>query len=102
MKQTRVDKVSVTWVPDIDNPEDHETRGCYAEARVSYATGPREERRLEWLTSGGLWGIGADEHNDYFLEVAEEQLGDLKQHLAHFGVDTSNWQELIEDIPLIP
>lgn len=46
-------------------------------------------RRLETFTSGGLWGIESDS-GDYLEEVAQEQMTELKAHLAAFGIP---WNE---------
>ena len=65
--------------------------GIYVEAEVSY---PIElgSRRLEWLKSGGLWGIESDSDESYIDEIDKEQLDDLKEHLEVFGVDVSNFE----------
>ena len=72
--------------------------GIQAEAKVSYAIGGGS-RRLEDLTSGGLWGIESDS-GDYLAEVVKDELIDLKSHLEKFNVDLSNWDELVDGIEL--
>ena len=37
------------------------------------------------VTSGGLWGIESDSGDDYFTEVEQEQLAELKSQLAGIG-----------------
>ena len=72
--------------------------GVMAVAIVSYSTETvPASNRLETLTSGGLWGIESDSE-DYIETVENEQLDDLREHLAHFGIVVSdeNWNELCE------
>jgi len=64
--------------------------GIQAKAVISYEIG-QGHRRLETLTSGGLWGIESDAGDEYITEVETEQLEDLKGHLEAFGVDCSEW-----------
>ena len=47
--------------------------GLYARAQVSYDTG-QGGKRLEYLQSGGLWGIESDIGMDHFIEVSNEEL----------------------------
>ena len=68
--------------------------GIRAEATVSYPVSEDSGyRRLETFRSGGLWGIESDSGTDYFAEVKEAELADLKGHLEAFGVDTSDFEE---------
>jgi len=74
--------------------------GIMAEATVSYLLEnviPAGHKRLETFTSGGLWGVESDS-GDYIKEVEDEQLDDLREHLAQFGITTKDedWQELCE------
>jgi len=62
--------------------------GIMAKAVVSIPCNGNS-RRLETLTSGGLWGIESDS-GEYLDEVAQEQLEDLKSHLRAFGVYIRN------------
>ena len=71
--------------------------GIQAEAKVSYKT--INGRRLETLTSGGLWGMESDS-GKYLEEVMDEELSDLKGHLEKFNVDISNWDELTKDVKI--
>lgn len=67
--------------------------GCQAVARVSYPVG-NDSRRIEILSSGGLWGIETDSDRAYLTSVENDELADLKGHLERFGVDVSNFDEL--------
>lgn len=60
--------------------------GCLAEAVVSYPISKQGDRRLETLTSGGLWGIESDSDDSYKTEVAKDQIEDLKSHLKQFNI----------------
>jgi hypothetical protein len=82
----RLARFGDTWV----------TEGCQAVARVSYAES-NGSRRLETLSSGGLWGIETDSDRDYLTSVENDELADLKAHLERFGVDVSNFDELASD-----
>lgn len=73
--------------------------GIRAEAVVSYDTG-NGDRRIETLTSGGLWGIESDGSQDYIIAVVDEELAELKSHLEQFSIDTANWDELTKGIEL--
>lgn len=73
--------------------------GIQAEALISYPIRSNGDRRLERLTSEGLWGIESDS-GSYLDNVKDEQLADLKDHLEHFNVGLSNWDELTEDLEL--
>jgi len=73
--------------------------GITAEATISYSTG-NGSFRLEWLSSGGLWGIESDSGDEYLNELKDEQLADLKQHLERFNVDLSEWDEMTKDLEL--
>ena len=71
--------------------------GCVARASVSYPLNGSDAsynhpdyRRLESLTSGGLWGIESDSSDEYRLEVESGQRAELIDHLQAFGVDTSS------------
>lgn len=68
--------------------------GCMAEAQVSYDVPQQRSRRIEHFSSAGLWGIESDSDRGHFVEVSTEELADLHDHLAAFGVDLSNWSDL--------
>ncbi len=64
-------------------------QGCVAKAELSYPIG-QGSRRIEWLTSGGLWGIESDSDKEYLRSVEDEQLADLASHLAALcGLDVT-------------
>jgi len=66
--------------------------GITAEAVVSYPI-DNGSRRLETLSSGGLWGIESDGGN-YLQEVEQEEIDNLKTHLVEFGVDLTNFDTI--------
>ena len=66
--------------------------GIRAIAKVSYSIG-NGNRRLETLTSGGIWGVESDSDQDYFETLEQEELDNLKEHLETFGVDVSDFEE---------
>jgi hypothetical protein len=74
------------------NNQDWYFMGVRADAVVSYPV-LGNSRRLETMTSGGLWGIESDSEEDYIKEVEEEQIEDLKNHLAQFCIE---WDDTIE------
>jgi hypothetical protein len=65
-----------------------EMLGCVATAQVSYSIGGGN-RRLETLSSGGVWGIESDSDKSYLREVEKDQLFDLSSHLENFGISIS-------------
>lgn len=67
--------------------------GITAEAEVSYDIG-NGTRRLETLTSSGLWGIEDDSDAAYLRSIEKEELADLRAHCERFGVDVSNFDQL--------
>jgi hypothetical protein len=52
---------------------------------VSYAI-EQGSRRLEWLSSGGLYGIDPDNRPAYLREIELDELANLLSHLKHFGI----------------
>lgn len=114
MTDIRIESIKLKVVPDDDcNPSVFDCYsakeimnwesgkwtfiGIIAECVVSYpidSTGNLTDRRLETLTSGGLYGI---EYQfaicAYHVGIANEQLSDLKEHLKVFGIDVSNFAE---------
>lgn len=70
--------------------------GITAEARVSYSSG-NGSRRLEWLTSSGLWGIESDSGDEYMSGIAKCELSQLQHHLIAFNVDISEFDELAKE-----
>ena len=70
--------------------------GIKAEAIVSRDIG-HGSNRLQRFESGGLWGIESDSGDCYLKPMAHEQLEDLKEHLEAFGVDTSDFDDFVEE-----
>lgn len=68
--------------------------GCVAHVIVSYPIG-QGSRRLEKLSSGGIWGIESDSGDLYKLETEIQQLEDLKKHVEVFGVAWSDREEAV-------
>lgn len=72
-------------------------QGCIARAVVSY---PLDSggRRLEVLSSSGVYGIESDSSPSFLLSTEFEQLSDLRDHVLHFGVPwkPENQQLLVE------
>jgi len=75
--------------------------GCVAKAEVSYDIG-NGSKRLEVLSSGGLYGIDSDSSQEYFFEVAADEFHDLCEHLTTFGVDTYNFEALVANTTFRP
>ena len=92
--QATIDKITLEHIPD-GYGESEGMIGIRAKAEVSYSIG-NGNRRLEWLTSGGLWGIDGDADNEEIEEVEQMQLDELKEHLEVFNIDTSNFESKIE------
>ena len=113
-ERTQINKVTIEWIPDNDADlswldqtdaemgegfeaqskerkesygQSWEMLGCVAKAEVSYDIG-QGNRRLETLSSGGLWGIESDMDDNTRQDYENEQLEDLASHLAHFGIET--------------
>jgi hypothetical protein len=82
---------------EAHNNDEWYMRGCAAEAEVSYETG-WGHRRIERFMSSGLWGIESDSDPDYERQVEDEQLEELREHLAVFGVDVSEFGERIQEM----
>lgn len=66
---------------------------CSAVATVSYVSSPDGSRRLEYLSSGGLYGID-NPSEAYRREIEDEELVDLQNHLLVFGVDVRNFAQI--------
>lgn len=56
-------------------------QGCIAKAELSYPIG-QGSRRLETVSSGGLWDIESDSDKEYLRSIEDEQLADLADHLG--------------------
>jgi hypothetical protein len=66
--------------------EDEHGLGCVAVAEVSYPMSDTRDRRLEWLSSGGLYGIDSESAPAYRREIELDELANLQSHLEHFGL----------------
>ena len=81
------------------NNNEFDFLGISAKAEVSYEMDnvyPKGNRRIEWLSSGGLWGIESDCGEKELKQVEDEQLENLKEHLKMFNVDISDFNKKIE------
>lgn len=87
MKDLRLDDVQIVWQDDSALHNDGSPYlGVQAEATVSYAIDDEGNRRIETLTSGGLWGIQQPMTPLYKQTIEDEELTDLREHLQVFGV----------------
>lgn len=96
----RLDKLAIKWHDD-ERELNTRARGCIATAEVSYLPFSYSgDRRLEWLTSGGCWGIDADSQGDYLRRIEHDELHDLRDHLGHFGIVPSDrlWNQLVRKL----
>lgn len=100
--ELRIDNVRLDWVEDDTFNDAGEVQyGCRAIAEVSYPIDSAGARRLETLTSGGLYGIdlGTGATADaYKRQIETEQLEDLRDHLAVFGVPLRHLDPLADFI----
>ena len=92
-KQLKIDRVAIAWGTD---PMESGKVYCRAVAEVSYFIGTRGDRRIEILSSGGLYGIDENSDPEYLDEIASEQLDELGLHLGVFGITATpeQWREL--------
>lgn len=100
-------------IPDPEHPENalqdyarHEAlgrgewgyQGCVARAVVSYPVNSGN-RRMEYLSSGGLFGIESDSSPLYRMEVEIEQIEDLKEHVQKFSIPWSDeWEAKLQSL----
>lgn len=94
-RSVRVDSIDVEWSGESFGSSE----GCRAIARLSYQVNEDGTRRLDTLSSAGLFDIqGAV--GAYRIEVAAEQVEDLREHLARFGLafDSAVWNELQRNV----
>lgn len=91
----RVDAIRIVWEEDQPPPDLAYGTGdpplgdfysCHAVAEVSYPCGSAGERRIEYLRSGGLYGI-EDPSPEYRRQIEDEEIADLRGHLAVFRVE---------------
>lgn len=66
--------------------------GIRAVAEVTYQEA--NYQCVQRFTSAGLWGIEDDSDRDYLDEIARDALNELKEHLEHFNIDLSAFDEL--------
>ena len=88
----KIESIKITWEAG-DEPD---KMGVVAEATVSYSVG-YNNRRLETLSSGGLWGIDASITSPERDKFEEEQLHELKEHLRRFNVDVRGFENIPVD-----
>ena len=115
--RVRIDGVTIRHIPDADPDASYLDDAGHAEiesgalsyigiravAETSYAVGNNGDRRLEQLTSGGLWGVELwcrDSADPYLAEIAKEEIADLRAHLEAYGVRASDaeWRDLTADL----
>jgi len=66
-----------------------------AECRTPASRGVQtKDQRIQFLSSGGLWGIESDSESDHVMQIAKEELAELRYHLHDYGVDVSNFDDL--------
>ena len=53
--------------------------------------------RIHHITSAGLYGIESDSDNSYFIDIAKQELADLKENLITFNVNLKNFKQLSEE-----
>lgn len=70
--------------------------GIVAHATVSYPIDNNGDRRREYLSSSGLWGIETDNTSEEIESIEKEQLDDLREHLNVFGVDVLDFDKKIK------
>lgn len=72
--------------------------GITAVVTVSYPAGTRQcaIRRMEMMSSAGLWGIDSDSGDSYIQDVIKEELADICDHLRTFGVCLDNFDAMAE------
>jgi hypothetical protein len=115
MSKNKIEKIEIRWAYDdlfdpeisLDSQKDKDLvdsgevvpYSCTAEAMVSYPIG-NGSRRLEWLSSSGLYGILLDNSQlsvDDRRECAEVQIEWLREHLLHFNVEMKNFNKLARE-----
>lgn len=90
----RLDKITIKHIADEMSESEESMIGIMAEAEVSYPISAQGDRRIEWLSSGGIWGIEYDAPDDHIKELEEQELADLKEHLKEFGINVSNFDKV--------
>jgi len=96
MEKPKIDKIRI--VKEIDEISTSYSKNeieivIRTEAEVSYSIG-NENRRIEFFSSGGLWGIKLDSNDEYIQKIILEELNNLKSHLQRFEINVSNFRKL--------
>ena len=92
-KTLRLDSVRVVWGIDEDSTRFEDAEYCRAEATVSYEINRDGNRRIETLTSGGLYDI-EEADAAYRRQIEGEELSDLREHLRVFGVPVGDFARI--------
>lgn len=51
-------------------------------------------KKMQVISSGGLWGIDSDSGSKYIEEIENEQLSELKEYCMQVNVYTKNWDNI--------
>lgn len=68
--------------------------GVYCQAVVYTPTPQGGFKGRQTIDGGGLWGIESDSDKSYLLEVAQDNMAELKITLADYNVCLDNFDEL--------
>lgn len=74
--QQRKNNYGITW----------NEYGFHAVANILIPSEDQKSYQDVKISSGGLWGIESDSSNEYFKEVAEDQLSELAYNLQKLGI----------------
>jgi hypothetical protein len=93
----KIDRVVVIWAPDEDGPSENNAC-CYARADVSYPISEKGDRRVQSFRSGGCYGIELTGPLDSYKHiVANDEMNDLREHLAVFNVPLNAFGKLASE-----
>lgn len=67
--------------------------GIKAEATIWLDAGG-DAKKMQIISSGGLWGIESDSEPSYFKEIEADQIEELRGYLEQLNVDMSNFDAL--------
>jgi hypothetical protein len=74
------------------------TLGVVAEAEILIPFDTNNSTQIMWksqkINTGGLWQIESDSPEDYLLQIAAEELAQLKYYLEVLNVDVENFENL--------
>lgn len=73
--------------------------GISAVANVSIELG-KDTRKLDTLTSGGLWGIESDAGEEHLEEIRQEQLSELHTVLDAYGFSKAQITKAVNTVTL--